>query len=301
MIGVGHLGQYHVEKYAALPEVDLIGVYDVDPSRRDEIASRHQTRSFCSLSDLLREVTAVSVVAPTTAHYEITASCLEQGVDVLVEKPITDSSVTAKALVDLAGKRRRLLQVGHIERFNPAFQTVLPHLESPFFFEAYRWSQWPKRNLDVDVIFDLMIHDIDLALQFFPQRKVAHIEALGSSLSGSGVDAAEAWVRFADGSHALFSVCRLSHRAERLLRIHQGKGIFHVDLLSHRIVYSSPGEPLEEVPLQETEQEDALSKELRAFASASLSRTSPLVSATDGLRAIDLAEQIRSAMVLAGE
>ncbi|MBI4042734.1 MAG: Gfo/Idh/MocA family oxidoreductase [Deltaproteobacteria bacterium] len=294
------MGQYHVEKYAALPEVDLIGVYDVDPSRRDEIALRHQTRSFRRLNDLLREVAAVSVAAPTTAHYEITAACLEQGVDVLVEKPITDSSATAKALVDLADKMGRLLQVGHIERFNPAFQTLLPHLESPFFFEAYRWSQWPKRNLDVDVIFDLMIHDIDLALQLFPEKKVSHIEALGSSLSGSGVDAAEARVRFADNSHALFSVSRLSHRAERLLRVHQDKGIFHVDLLSQRIVCSSPGEPLKEIPLQETPEKDALSRELSAFASASLSRTSPLVSAADGLRAIGLAEQIRNAMMLAG-
>ena len=178
VIGVGHLGQHHTRLYASLPGSRLIGVFDQSPERARMIAERHHVAAFSSIDELLPEVDVVSVAVPTSVHYPVAKACLQAGKHVLVEKPIAVTSDEAHELVQLAGQHRCRLQVGHSERFNPIMQVMRPHIGRPVFVECHRLSSFSDRGTDVDVILDLMIHDIDMVLSFNP-GSVEDVQAAG--------------------------------------------------------------------------------------------------------------------------
>ena len=178
VIGVGHLGQHHARHYATLSGSILVGVFDPDPTRAKLIADRHAVQACTDLNDLLKNVEIVSVAAPTSAHFAATKACLEAGKHVLVEKPIAATSAEARQLVAIAAERGCLLQVGHSERFNPIMQRMRSHIERPAFVECHRLSAFGERGTDVDVVLDLMIHDLDLVLSFNP-GPVEEVRAAG--------------------------------------------------------------------------------------------------------------------------
>ncbi|HPV84154.1 MAG TPA: Gfo/Idh/MocA family oxidoreductase, partial [Nitrospira sp.] len=191
VIGVGHLGQHHARHYATLPGVTLAGVYDASPDRAKLIAERHGVQAWTHLAEVLKQVDLVSVAAPTSAHFAATKACLEAGKHVLVEKPIAVTSAEARELVELAARQGCLLQVGHSERFNPIMQRMRSSIERPAFIEGHRLSAFGERGTDVDVVLDLMIHDLDLVLSFHP-GPVEEVRAAGVPVLSSNIDIANA-------------------------------------------------------------------------------------------------------------
>jgi predicted dehydrogenase len=218
VVGVGSLGRWHVQKYAALEGVELFGVADVDTQRARDAAGQYGACAVGDFKDLLDEVDLVSVVVPTESHYEVARACLDAGVHVLVEKPITSSLEQADALIALAEQKGLVLGVGHLERFNPAFVDLSGMLDRPFFIEAERLGGFKGRGTDVDVVLDLMIHDIDLVLAMMPS-KVASVSACGFQVLTDLVDIANARIEFEDGAVADLSASRVSRTPVRKLRV----------------------------------------------------------------------------------
>jgi predicted dehydrogenase len=218
VVGVGSLGRWHVQKYAALDGVELFGVADVDTQRARDAAAQYGACAVGDFKDLLDEVDLVSVVVPTESHYEVARACLDAGVHVLVEKPITSSLEQADALIALAEQKGLVLGVGHLERFNPAFVDLSGMLDRPFFIEAERLGGFKGRGTDVDVVLDLMIHDIDLVLAMMPS-KVASVSACGFQVLTDLVDIANARIEFEDGAVADLSASRVSRTPVRKLRV----------------------------------------------------------------------------------
>ena len=218
VIGVGSLGRYHAEKYATASGVELAGVVDVDLERAREVAAPYGCRATTHLAELLPALDIASVVVPTEAHVEVVRACLEAGVHTLVEKPITRTLEEADALIALARSRALTLAVGHLERFNPAFVELAGMIDRPFFMEAERLGGFKGRGIDVDVVLDLMIHDIDLMLAMMPS-KVVSVSACGFRVLTDLVDIANARFEFEDGAVADLSASRVSRAPVRKLRV----------------------------------------------------------------------------------
>jgi predicted dehydrogenase len=201
VVGVGYLGRFHAEKYAAEPGVDLVAVVDADRERAEEIARRYGCRSFSDVAAIHGLVDCASVVVPTPLHHVIGTGLLEAGVDVLVEKPIAATLEEARDLVRVADERGRILQVGHLERFNPAIRVLATLITRPRFLECHRLAQFVERGTDVDVVLDLMIHDLDVILAMMGSE-VASVEAVGVPVITTSPDIANARIRFVDGAIA---------------------------------------------------------------------------------------------------
>jgi predicted dehydrogenase len=298
VVGVGYFGQFHAEKYSKIKEVELVGVVDADPSRVREMAKRYRTQPFEHHFDLFKKVQAVSIAVPTPFHYSLAKDFFLQGIDVLLEKPISNTLAEADEMIALAESRNLVFQLGHLERFNGALSGLEGRVRDPRFIESHRLGPFTGRGAEVDVVLDLMIHDIDILLSLV-SSKVNQLQAAGVSILTQYPDIANARVQFENGCVASLTSSRVSTDRVRKTRIFQPDGILSIDYLSQELFLSKKGAPLgeekisemvtKEIPVQKT---DLLEAEIRSFLKSVRNRNSPRVSGLDGRRALDLALQI---------
>lgn len=301
VIGAGYLGSLHVQKYAMLPEAELVGVVDADFKRAEEVALKANTTAFRSYEELLGKVDAVSIATPTASHHEVGMAFLSAGVDCLIEKPVTTTLNQAQALVAQAAASGAILQVGHIERFNAAVAALDGRISGVSFIHARRLSPFPNRSTDVNVVLDLMIHDIDIILSIV-KSEVTSVDAAGSALVSTMTDFASARLTFANGCKADIVASRVSAERERKLIIFQTGQYLTVDCASQSLCISRPshskaaGAPamLEEVIA--LEKRDALLEEIRAFLLCSATRQRPLVNGEDAMAALKVAEAVTASI-----
>lgn len=291
VVGVGHLGAIHTRIYSQLPEAELIGVYDTDPARAQEVAQAHKTKAFPTLRGLLAQVQAVSIAVPTMAHHKIARICLQAGAHVLVEKPLTRTLPQANSLLKIARGHRRVLQVGHVERFNSAFQGIAQILKNPKFIECHRLGPFTRRGTDVGVVLDLMIHDIDIILWLI-KSPVKKIEAVGVSILSGSEDIANARITFASGTVANLTASRVTPETLRKIRLFQDDTYISVDYAAQAAkVFQKQGEAITQQDLP-IEREEPLKRELSAFLTAVREEAKPVVSGDDGREALRVALQI---------
>ncbi len=300
VIGVGHLGQHHARLYASLPGAQLVGVTDQSMDRAQLIADRHGVRTIRSVEELLSQVDVVSVAVPTSLHYAVAKVCLLAGKHVLVEKPIAVTSAEAHELVQLSRQRGRCLQVGHSERFNPVMQVMRPHIGRPVFIECHRLSSFSERGTDVDVVLDLMIHDLDLVLSFNP-GPVEDIQAAGVPVLSSTIDIANARIQFKSGCVANLTASRVSMNKMRRLRIFQQDKYISIDFQARQGVICRRDAKAGQRPAVDVEQlqggeEEPLKLQLESFLHAVQTGTKPVVSGEDGAAALDVAQQVLQAI-----
>ena len=298
VIGVGYLGKFHAQKFAEIPGADLVAVVDVDTEARERVAKELGVDAIGDYRKLIGAVDAVSVVVPTPAHFEIAQAFLDSGTHVLVEKPITETLEQAARLIEMARQRSAVLQVGHLERFNPAVRALEPLLHNPRFVESVRIAPYNARGTDVDVVLDLMIHDIDL-IQFIAGSPIERVEAVGAAVITDKPDVANARIRFESGCIANVTASRTSLKVERKIRIFQEACYFSADLHQKTVSVYRKGEsmigPLS-LPISieqlECDDDDALRLEIEAFLSAVGNGASPVVTGEDGKQALETALDI---------
>lgn len=302
VIGVGHLGYHHARLYHSLEGSTLIGVVDTDRARAARVAQEFETQPFNSIEDLLSAgIDAASVVVPTRAHCDTAIELLAAGVDVLVEKPIAASAPEALEMIETAQAAGRLLQVGHVERFNGAVIALLGAIDRPRFIECHRMSPYPNRGHDVSVVHDLMIHDLDVLLAL-DRSEVTSVDAIGVPIFSPAEDIANARIRFASGCVANLTASRISLDRMRKIRIFSESAYVSTDYSAQQVlVYRkkegdipegvSPMEMITVSPL-EVRKEEPLRLELEAFLKSVRDRSAPVVDGEDGLRALQLAEDI---------
>lgn len=314
--GVGYLGSFHAEKYARMADVDLVGVVDIDPTRAAEVAARWNTSAHTDHRELIGRVQAASIAVSTPAHFRLARDFLQAGVDVLIEKPITTDLVEADALLAVAESNGAIIQVGHLERFNPAVTALNGEVRSPRFIESHRLSVYKQRCNDVSVVLDLMIHDIDIILNFV-RSEVRSIHAAGIPVVSGHVDIANARLAFANGCVANVTASRISLKNERKIRLFQPDAYISVDFANHEITVvrmksdacfpdgsAAPAQPGEIIPgmdisTRQFSHGDALQDELRSFVDAVRHRSRPQVTGRMGRDALQIAlsimEQIATA------
>lgn len=299
VVGVGYLGRFHAQKHSALEQADLVGVCDASEERAKEVAKELSCDAFSNPKDLIGKVDAVSIASTTKTHFEIAKMFLENGVHVLVEKPITANSQEAKILCEIAQKNNLKLQVGHIERFNPALQAVKEKLKvKPLFIEVHRLAPFNPRANDVDVVLDLMIHDIDV-MSSLVGSQVREVKAVGVPVLTPLTDIANARIEFESGTVCNLTASRVSQSAQRKFRVFQSQQYLSIDFgkgevsLTTKTGDSSEGElpPLDYESFN-MEKGDALMIETEAFLNCILNDSEPVVSGEDGLQALVLAEKI---------
>ena len=304
VIGVGYLGRFHAQKYASLANSQLVGVADPSAAARSAVAAELKVAAHADYRELLGHVDAVSIVTPTPLHYEVAKAFLESGASVLVEKPMTVTVEEGESLIQIARHAQRTLQVGHLERFNAAVQALQPALTVPRFIESARLAPFKHRGTDVDVVLDLMIHDIDLILSIVRSPVIA-VDAIGSSIFSKEIDIANARLRFANGCVANATASRVSLKTERRLRLFQDDAYLSVDLQQKVLTVIRKGEGvgadgMPQVVIQENnyEQGDAIRSEIEAFLHAAATGSAPPVTGEDGLlalrTAVSIAEQVAS-------
>ena len=298
VIGVGYLGRFHAQKYAQIPDCELVAVVDGREEVRKAVAAEAGSRPCADYRELLGKVDAVSVVTPTPAHFEIADAFLAAGAHVLVEKPITQTPEQAKALIERAAAVGRVLQVGHLERFNAAVLAAEPHLRAPRFMECVRLAPYKERGTDVNVVLDLMIHDIDL-VQSLAGSDIESIDAIGTPVFSGEIDIANARIRFANGCVANTTASRVSLKTERKLRIFEDAAYISLDLQQKilTLIRKREGGPQAgqlPVSIEESnlEQGDALKSEIVSFLECIRNNRRPIVSGEDGLRALETAIRI---------
>ena len=300
VIGVGHLGQHHARLYASLPEAQLIGVTDQSIERAEAVADRHKARVFRTADELLPHIDVVSIAVPTSGHYAVAKACLQAGKHVLVEKPIAATPAEAQELVQLAKQRGSWVQVGHSERFNPVMALMRPHLGQPVFIEGHRLSSFSERGTDVDVVLDLMIHDLDLVLSLNP-GPVEEVRAAGVAVLSSSIDIANARIQFRSGCVANLTSSRVSTNKMRRLRLFQRDNYLSIDFQTRQGMISRRSAKAGERPTIEVEQfqggdEEPLKLQLASFLHAVATGTRPVVSGEDGAAAVDMAHQVLQAI-----
>lgn len=300
VVGVGHLGRHHARILSTLEGARLVAVVDTIAERAHEIASGAGTRPLTESRELLGEVDAVSIAVPTEAHLEVALPFLERGVSVLVEKPMARSLTEADAMIAAARRSGAVLAVGHTERYNPAVAAVLPLVTSPRFIEVHRLGVFPDRSLDIDVVFDLMIHDLDVILALV-KSEVTSLEAVGVPVLTPRYDIANARLRFASGCIANVTASRISRDRVRKIRFFQPDAYLSIDYAAQevegwRLVRRDGARPTIEggpIPIQH---EEPLKRELADFVRSARDGTQPLVDGAAGRRALELATRIAEKM-----
>ncbi|OQY06895.1 MAG: UDP-N-acetyl-D-glucosamine dehydrogenase [Desulfobacteraceae bacterium 4572_123] len=296
VIGVGYLGKYHAQKYAGMDNVDLVGVVDTEKSRAETVARQVGTRAYTSHLDLMGRVDAVSIAVPTPAHYAVGRDFLENSVDILIEKPMTTSLEEADKLLEMAESRGLIIQVGHLEEFNPAVVAAKEFVKRPMFIESHRLSIYNDRSTDVSVVLDLMIHDIDIILNLV-KSEIKEIRAAGAPVTSKQVDIANARLEFENGCVANITASRISTKNQRKIRLFQRDGYLAVDFSKREItVINQVGQkdPSDLIPGMEIKQlcfieGDALENEIRSFVTAVSSRKLPEVTGKMGRNALKIA------------
>jgi predicted dehydrogenase len=300
VIGVGHLGRHHARILASLPGVALTAVVDRNRSRADEIAAAHHTEAAYDYRDVLGRIDAVTVAVPTELHCEIALSFLQARIPTLVEKPIARTLAEADAMIRASLQAEVTLAVGHSERFNPAVAAVRPILTDPRFIEVHRLGTFRERSLDIDVVFDLMIHDLDVLLSLVNSR-VESVEAVGVPVLTDRVDIANARLRFANGCIANLTASRISRERIRKIRFFQPSTYLSLDYATQtvdvwRLTRDGGAMPAIEGGEIDVVGEEPLQRELADFVDAVVRRHAPLVTADDGRRALALAADIAAAI-----
>ncbi len=291
VIGVGYLGQHHARIFSGLEGVELVGVADTESKKAGEIAEKYGCGYFAEYAGLADVCDALSIVTPTTTHHAIAMDCLNAGKDLFIEKPITESLEDAKDIIEAAGKNRLILQVGHLERYNPAIIAALEMIKAPKFIEAERLSPFLGRGIDVDVTVDLMIHDIDIVLSMV-RSKLKEIRATGDSVMTGKIDVAKAWLEFENGCKALLTASRLATEKTRRLRVHQEDSYISVDYQSQEVRrYFKRGADIS-FDVVKPENKEPLKEELRDFISCVESRTKPMVSGKEAMEALEIVLKI---------
>jgi predicted dehydrogenase len=296
VVGVGALGQHHARVYSTLPETQLVGVADVRPGRAEEIAGFLGTQAFSDYQQLLGKVDAVSIATPTTLHAEIGEQFLNHGVSVLVEKPIAHTLADADRLIGAAEANRRVLQVGHLERFNPAIQAVREIVNRPRFFEAPRMGVFSPRSLDIDVILDLMIHDLDI-ISLLVQSPPVHIEAVGIAILSRRIDIANARIQYGDGCVANVTASRVSMEKIRKLRFFQAREYISIDYSRQEVAVfrlDRPAAGTSQIVSQKLAppRREPLDGELRSFLDAARGRAPVACTGIEGRKTLEIALQI---------
>ena len=295
VIGVGYMGRFHAEKLAASAEAELVAVADADAARAKEIAGALGCAHEIDFRTLLARVDAVCVAVPTEKHHAVVRACLEAGVHVLVEKPLSRTLEEADALLELARTKRLVLQVGHLQRFNPAFQALAAQGGRPLFIDIERLAPFKARATDVDVVLDLMIHDLDLVLAL-AKAPIEQVSASGFRVLTGAIDIANARIEFADGCIASVSASRVSQAPVRKLRVFRHDAYVSADLQEQRLRHVRKGAEGDTAGIVESEQVFERADELRAQAEAFLQavrgRGAPLVTGEQGRQALALALQV---------
>ena len=302
VIGVGYLGNFHAQKYAALPDVELVGVVDSDPGRAAQVASALGTTPYGDHRELIGRVDAVSVVVPTQFHHAVARDFLSTGVHVLIEKPITVTIPEADELIAIADEKKVVFQVGHLERFNPALVALGDVLAEPLFIESVRIAPFKPRGTDVNVVLDLMIHDIDI-IQHIVGSPVERIDAIGAPVFTGEEDIANARILFENGCVANVTASRISLKSERKMRIFQRDAYITLDFQNRKVLVAKkgsgelfPGVPNVKVDERELGEADALKSEIESFIAAIREGSRPQVSGRDGRMALETALKINTAL-----
>lgn len=302
VIGVGYLGTFHAQKYAALEGVELVGVVDADVARGAEVAASCGCQAFTDYCELLGKVDAVSVVVPTQYHHQVAKEFLAAGVHVLIEKPITVTIEQADELISLADNGKLVFQVGHLERFNPVMMAAEEVLREPLFVESVRIAPFKPRGTDVNVVLDLMIHDIEI-IQHLVKSPVAKIDAIGAPVFTGEEDIANARIAFENGCVANVTASRISLKSERKMRIFQRDAYLTLDFQNKKVLVAKKGEgellpgiPNVQVKEQELGQSDPLLSEISSFVEAIREGKQPQVSGRDGRMALETALKINEAL-----
>lgn len=298
VIGTGYLGRFHAQKYAELSNSKLVGIVDIDKERAETVAKETGTQAYNDYTELFGKVDAVSIVTPTDTHAKIGKALLAEGIDVLIEKPMTVTIEEAEKLVKLAKEKDAILQIGHLERFNAAIVALEGRVDNPVFIESHRLSPFNLRALDVDVVLDLMIHDIDIILSLV-DSEIETIEATGVPIISDKVDIANARLTFENGCVANITASRVSKEPQRRIRLFQHDAYIAIDYATQHISISrldrSTKEGLPSISEEELDIEkvDSLREEIVAFLNSVTTRQKPSVSGEDGKRALMVAAKIQ--------
>ncbi|MCP4471231.1 MAG: Gfo/Idh/MocA family oxidoreductase [Gammaproteobacteria bacterium] len=295
VVGVGHLGKWHADKYAACAACQLVAVVDTNIENAREIAHKHGADAYSDYRDIIPLVDAISIVVPTSLHYKIAREFLEAGIHCLIEKPMTETVAEATSLIEIARDKGLVLQVGHIERFNSVMIGIEKHLHQPLFLESTRLAPFSLRATDVSVILDLMIHDIDIILDLI-DSPVKHISASGISVLSDTIDIANARIEFENRCVANVTASRISRKRERKLRIFQKNAYLSADFQEKILALNCKGETnntegFKDISHEELrfEDNDALNLEVLDFIDAINANRRPLVNGEDGRRALETA------------
>ena len=300
VVGTGDFGRNHARVYSHLEEAQLVGIVDADPARAKAVAEEFKTEAVPDVEALRGRVDAVSLAVPTVAHAQVGCRLLEMGIDVLVEKPVAASVAEADLLISAAEANGRILQVGHLERFNPGVVAATGALNRPLYFEVHRLGIFTPRSLDIDVVYDVMIHDLDILLALV-QAPVVDVRALGIPVVTEKVDIAHARLEFATGAVANVTASRVSVERVRKLRFFQAHEYISVDYsrkdaLRIRVVQPGPQPKFDfqQLPIQPQE---PLEGELRAFLECVRTRSTPVVDGAAGRRALELADRVMAGIL----
>lgn len=300
VVGAGHLGRFHAQKFSQIEDCELVAICDVDPAKAKAVADEVKSRPVDKYADLVGKVDAVMIATPTTNHFEVAKFFLQNGIHVQVEKPLTESVQEGRELCQIAKDKKLILQVGHVERFNPALVAARDKLGVPLFIECHRLAPFKPRSIDVDVVLDLMIHDIDVVLSLI-KSPVKSVSAIGTPVLTKTVDIANVRLEFESKAIANLTASRVSLNSMRKFRVFQKSQYLSIDFGSGEVNLTTKTADWkfgEEPPLEfenwNLEKGDALMVEDRAFLDAVLGRKPCLVSGEDGLRALEVAEMIRA-------
>ena len=291
VVGVGHIGSNHARLYAEIPSAEFAAVYDVDLTRGHTIGKRFGATPAKSLDEFIEIVDAASIATPTNTHYEIARALLARGKHLLIEKPITDDTAHASELVELARANSLVLQVGHVERFNPVLSALEKHLTHPRFIEAHRLSPYPDRGTDIGVVLDLMIHDLEIILHFV-RSPVQSIDAVGVPVLSRAEDIANARLRFENGCVANVTSSRISPERMRKIRVFQEDAYLSLDYQNQSgEIYRRGGGRITRDKV-EIEREESLKRQLTSFIECASTGREPRVSGLQATVALELAVQI---------
>jgi predicted dehydrogenase len=291
VVGVGHIGGNHARIYAELPQAEFIAIFDIDPARAAEIAAKYKAKAARSLEEFAGMVDAASVATPTSAHFSVARDLLMRGKHLLIEKPITENTADARELAQLAAEKRLVLQVGHVERFNPVLSALEQRLTHPRFIEAHRLSPYPNRSTEIGVVLDLMIHDLEIILHLVDST-VENIDAVGVPVLSRGEDIANARLRFTDGCIANITSSRISPERMRKIRVFQEDAYLSLDYQGQTgEIYRRVNGQITREPVA-IEKEEPLRQQLASFADCALTGGEPKVSGSHAAAALELAVEI---------
>src|SRR5213082_401225 len=291
VVGVGHIGGNHARIYAELPQAEFIAIFDIDPVRAAEIAAKYKAKAARSLEEFAGMVDAASVATPTSAHFSVARDLLMRGKHLLIEKPITENTADARELAQLAAEKRLVLQVGHVERFNPVLSALEQRLTHPRFIEAHRLSPYPNRSTEIGVVLDLMIHDLEIILHLV-RSPVQSIDAVGVAVLSRGEDIANARLRFENGCVANVTSSRISPEQMRKIRIFQEDAYLSLDYQNQSgEIYRRAGGRITRDKV-EIEREEPLKRQLTSFIECASTGREPRVSGFQATAALELAVKI---------